>query len=154
MRAGSCMAYMLVKEKKKNKEHENSVLYMTSKLITFRFCFRASSPEIGGTRGRVIHRPPASPRRAQMESQPHTLTGPILPAMLKLLRGFKARGTIRSPCLTSCTSHTIVFHPLIHVLSQITQIWLKCIFCKGIQTTYKALQDEEEKPLPPTPLFR
>lgn len=82
-----------------------------------------------------------------MESQPHTLTGPIFLAMLKLLRGSKAGGTIRSPCLTSCTSHTIVFHPLIHVLSQITQIWLKCIFYKGIQIEYKALQDEEEKPL-------
>lgn len=81
-----------------------------------------------------------------MESQPQTLTGPILLPTLKLRRGSKGGGTIRSPCLTSCASHTIVFHPLIHVLSQITQIWLNRSFYKDSQTEYKALQDEEKPP--------
>lgn len=88
----------------------------------------------------------ANPRTIWMESQRHTLTGLTLLPTLKLCRGSAGGGTIRSPCLTSCASHTIVFHPFIHVLSQITQIWLNHSFYKGSQTSYKALQDEEKTP--------
>lgn len=139
------MAEVLVKKETNQKTHNTGiVLRVTSKLTTFSFSsehplLRWEEQEAGSHTD-----PSAGPGRAQMESQPHTLTGPSLPAMLKLLRGSEATGTIRSPCLTSCTSQAIVFHPLIHVLSQITQIWLKCLFYKGIQTEYKALQDEEK----------